>query len=314
MKLQINLILIGLFIALQIGCNTVNTDVKVTPVDTSLFIESNLLEEITTEDCELSNGLKTKCYKITMKAKPQEHKTGPFCPETIKDDKEKGGIWFKDGKIYDIDGEFVANLDEFYNNPEWKLYREDGTVRISDTKAQCTEVAQPVVNPKYKNYCVECLASYFEEKKTTYRIPVTPVYMNRTSSFDRGQALGLAFNGVQFDPPAPLELIKEAYTIGPLDDCGGHVNPFEGYHYHAATGCSKEVPNKDGHSPMLGYALDGFGIYARLDKDGKEPENLDECGGHIDENIGYHYHIGKPGDNEIIGCFRGQTGSSEVSE
>ena len=113
MRLRINIILIGLFIALQIGCNSVNTDVKVTPVDTSLFIESNLLEEITTEDCELSNGLKTKCYKITMKAKPQEHKTGPFCPENIKDDKEKGGIWFKDGKVYDVDGDFVANLDEF---------------------------------------------------------------------------------------------------------------------------------------------------------------------------------------------------------
>ena len=93
--------------------------------------------------------------------------------------------------------------------------------------------------------------------------------MNRTSSVDRRQALGLAFNGVQFDPPAPLELIKEAYTIGPLDDCGGHVNPFEGYHYHAATGCSKEVPSRDGHSPMLGYALDGFGIYARLDEQRK---------------------------------------------
>ena len=69
MRLRINILFIGLFIALQIGCNSVNTDVKVTPVDTSLFIESNLLEEITTEDCELSNGLKTKCYKITMKAK-----------------------------------------------------------------------------------------------------------------------------------------------------------------------------------------------------------------------------------------------------
>ncbi len=72
-------------------------------------------------------------------------------------------------------------------------------------------------------------------------------------------------------------------------------------------------PNPDIHQclDMLwmvsGYMRDSI-------KDGKEPENLDECVGHIDEKLGYHYHIGKPGDNEIIVCFRGPNGSSEVGK
>ena len=287
---------------------------KVTPVDSSLFIKENLLEEIVTEDCELSDGTKTKCYKITVKGKPGEHKMGPWCPDRIDDGKEKGGIWFKDGKVYDVDGKFIANLDEFYSDPKWKLYREDGTVKVTKTQEACEAAARPDVAEEYNNYCVECSPAFYEDFTTTYRIPVTPVYLGSTSRSGRGQPLGLALNGVRFDPPAPLNAILDAHTLAPLDDCGGHVNPHEGYHYHAANGCTKEAAQKEKHSPLLGYALDGFGIYARLDKEGKEPENLDECGGHSDENIGYHYHAGNPGDNQIIGCLNGATGSVRVSK
>ena len=35
---------------------------------------------------------------------------------------------------------------------------------------------------------------------------------------------GLAFNSVNFDPPAPTEAILAAYTLDPLDDNGGHID------------------------------------------------------------------------------------------
>ncbi len=63
------------------GVTNSTSKVKVTPVDSSLFIKENLLEPIATEDCELSDGTKTKCYKITVKGIPGEHKMGPWCPE-----------------------------------------------------------------------------------------------------------------------------------------------------------------------------------------------------------------------------------------
>lgn len=131
--------------------------------------------------------------------------------------------------------------------------------------------------------------------------------------FGRG-GIGIAFNGVKFDPPAPTHAILAAHTIASLDDHGGHVNPHGGYHYQVVTGSTKEVEQTDIHAPMIGYAIDGFGIYALLDKDGNSPSDLDECGGHADDSRGYHYHAGAPGTNQIIKCLHGVPGSIEVKE
>ncbi|MFP3398777.1 YHYH protein, partial [Brevibacterium sp. SIMBA_078] len=75
----------------------------------------------------------------------------------------------------------------------------------------------------------------------------------------------IAFNGVRFDAPAPVSNILGAYTLAPFDDAGGHINPHAGYHYHAATGLTTKIEQDDGHAPMIGYALDGYGIYANTD-------------------------------------------------
>ena len=40
--------------------------------------------------------------------------------------------------------------------------------------------------------------------------------------------------------------------------------------------------------------------------------DLDECGGHTDGPRGYHYHVGAPGSNRILGAFRGRPGTARV--
>ncbi|MDO6425119.1 YHYH protein, partial [Saccharophagus degradans] len=72
---------------------------------------------------------------------------------------------------------------------------------------------------------------------------------------------GIAFNSVVFDAPAPVSNILGAYTLAPFDDAGGHINLAAGYHYHAATGVSTQIAQDDGHTGMIGYALDGYGMY-----------------------------------------------------
>ena len=86
-----------------------------------------------------------------------------------------------------------------------------------------------------------------------------------------------------------------------------------GCHYHAITGCTKEIDQEDGHAPLIDYALDGFGIYGNKDAKGKESLDLDKCRGHEDIKRGYHYHAGLPGSNQILGCLSGQVGSMIVS-
>jgi hypothetical protein len=116
---------------------------------------------------------------------------------------------------------------------------------------------------------------------------------------------GIAFNGVVFDAPAPTSIILAAYTLAPFDDAGGHINIGAGYHYHAATGKSTKISQSDGHAAMIGYALDGFGIYERLSAAGTEYTDLDASRGHYDATRGYHYHVDKAGSNNFINSLAG---------
>ena len=288
------------------------SNTKVLPVNKEYFIAENIIGEITQEKINL-RGVETLCYMIKTKSQATEHQMGPWCPRHTEDGEEKGGIWFKDGKVYDVSGHFIAELNEFYNDDKWKLYRDDGSIKVTDTKEACLGAAKPDVEEEYHNHCVECLPEYFKHQVTTFVIPVTPTYQNHSQRFRRG-GIGLAFNGVKFDPPAPTHAILAAHTIAPLDDHGGHVNPHGGYHYHAVTGSTKEIEQADDHAPMIGYAIDGFGIYALLDKNENKHSDLDDCGGHFDDERGYHYHAGAPGDNQIIKCLHGKPGYIKVQE
>ncbi len=298
---------------LMTSCQENNKAIKgmIIPVNPDFFIKENLLQKIETIEYKLSGGTKTECYKLVVKSEPTEHTMGPWCPKHIDDSKEKGGIWFEGGKVYDVDGHFISNIKEFYADSKWSLYNEDGSIKVTFTQKQCEGAAKPDVEEIYKNHCVECQPSFYHEHITTYHIPIKPIYKSKSSKVRRG-VMGLAFNGVNFDPPAPTEAILNAHTIAPLDDCGGHVNPHSGYHYHAVTGCTKEIEQSDNHAPMIGYAMDGFGIYALLDKEGNKPSNLDKCGGHEDDIRGYHYHAGEPGGNQIIACLHGEYGDMKV--
>jgi len=99
----------------------------------------------------------------------------------------------------------------------------------------------------------------------------------------------------------------------PTDLCWGH--PYYGqYHYHGYSWkCFPNQGSADVHSPLYGYAMDGFAIYGPRSEGGKwvKNEDLDECHGHTHKlnwdgemlSI-YHYHL----NNEYpysIGCYRG---------
>lgn len=265
--------------------------------------------------CTLSGGTKTECFSVTVTSLQTEHKTGPWCPRNISDSPEKSGIWLNEGKVYDADGKFIENLAEFYKDNEWELFNpETGEIKVTDSKEACMAAARPDVAEEYQNYCVECLPSYAENKPITYLIPAHPIYQDKGQRIDPHSGIGIAFNGVKFDAPAPVEAILGAHTLAPFDDCGGHVNTHVGYHYHAVTGCTKEVETISEHAPAIGYAMDGFMIYSRLNADGAEASELDSCRGHVNEGIGYHYHANAPGKNQIIGCFQAEQGCAVEGE
>ncbi|WP_405605058.1 YHYH protein [Polaribacter sp. Asnod1-A03] len=284
-------------------------------VESSNFLSGGLSESITIESRTLSDGTTADCYKIVVTGTPTDHEMGPWCPDNISDDASAGGIWLEDGNVYDVDGDFVKNLATFYNDDTWMLYNSTtGEITKTSTETECDEAANPNVGEEYENYCVECLPSYVEGLTHTYYIPVTPKKADTPYSFSTGlggastvpSSRGLAFNGVVFDAPAPVDNILGAYTLAPFDDAGGHINLAAGYHYHAATGISSTIEQSDGHAAMIGYAFDGYAIYANTDADGNEATDLDSSRGHYDETRGYHYHVDNAGNNNFINGLRGE--------
>lgn len=86
-----------------------------------------------------------------------------------------------------------------------------------------------------------------------------------------------------------------------LDRFGGHTDGTERYHYHYPSQDLQDHIHKhtSGHSALMGYMLDGFGIYGPYGENGVllKSADLDECHGHKHPvmwdgqmvNI-YHYH------------------------
>lgn len=307
-------------------------DKSIKAMNISYFSIQDGTYKIDTVDCTLSNGKRTKCLEITTKSIASDHKMGPWCPETILDDKSKGGLWFKDGKMYEVDGEFIQNLATIYEDEKWLMYDEDGNILKSETKEDCLKLAGAQLLEEFTNHCIECLPDYVADLDKTFLFPIQPMMLETPLDLKRppkgkgkggekrpnrpppgkkpkiggGPSIrGIALNGVAFDAPAPVSLILSGYTIPPLDHAGGHVNMDAGYHYHATTGLSTEIKQADGHAPLIGYAMDGIGLYAHENTDGTTPNDLDDCRGHYDETRGYHYHVDALGSNNFIDCFSG---------
>jgi hypothetical protein len=104
------------------------------------------------------------------------------------------------------------------------------------------------------------------------------------------------------------------------DGCNGHPQQSGIYHYHSISTClmgqASQTPNS---STLVGYALDGYGIYIERDAKGDLPTDadLDACHGrtstvvwdgkqtsiyHYDATLEYPY---------TVGCFRGTRSESQ---
>ncbi|WP_405396982.1 YHYH protein [Maribacter sp. Asnod2-G09] len=298
--------------------DTTDEDTNTVSVDASYFYTTDGSVTITTVPCTLSDGTETDCYQIVTTSLPGDHEMGPWCPGNIEDDATEGGIWLEGGEVYDVDGAFVENMATFYDDPNWLMYDANGDIYITDTQEDCENAANPNVGDEYENFCVECLPSYITDLTQTWTIPITPVSQDTPVLFTTTgggpggpgtttapSTRGVALNGIEFSAPAPVDNILGAYTLAPFDDAGGHINVHQGYHYHAATGFSTKVAQDDGHAALIGYALDGFGIYELADSSGVDATDLDELRGHSDDTRGYHYHVDAAGNNNFIDGLKG---------
>lgn len=110
------------------------------------------------------------------------------------------------------------------------------------------------------------------EQSFTVKVPATPQY---TGVATRVKEPGVAVNGVPFDPGAgefylgdrnagwQYEALSGAIVLG-LDENHAHVQPTGKYHYHGLPLLLLKSLgiNETEHSAQIGWAVDGFPIYA----------------------------------------------------
>jgi hypothetical protein len=110
---------------------------------------------------------------------------------------------------------------------------------------------------------------------------------NQPTLAPRASCVGLGAIGVMLSGAVLYNALDAAGRDGlahaTQDVCQGHPDPRGVYHYHSLSTCLND--SDSGPSRLLGYALDGFGIYGPKDSSGKVLTNadLDDCHGRVGE-------------------------------
>jgi hypothetical protein len=160
--------------------------------------------------------------------------------------------------------------------------------------------------------------SYIQEKNATYYIPLYPKENPQhvaTDLHNQNHALpmgpiGIAANGVVFFNPFDAGN-NDASNI--MDYCCGHPAPDYTYHYHKYPICINSPWADEGkeHSPLLGWAFDGFPIYGPyasagvLARDLKGSDALNDFNLRTDSQHGPHYQVTPGKFPYIIGGYWG---------
>ena len=130
--------------------------------------------------------------------------------------------------------------------------------------------------------------------------------------------IGVALNGVAIFNALDLGG-RDAVAHEVQDLCNGHPQMQGQYHYHGPSVC---LPNQAANETLIGYALDGFGLYSSYDAQAREltDADLDECHGRTSEVMWdgarvsmYHYVLTREYPY-TVGCFRGTPARTRGAE
>lgn len=142
-------------------------------------------------------------------------------------------------------------------------------------------------------------------------VPAQPQAASRPSCVGFG-AIGVLTDGsLLFNAVDAQGRDAPAHEV--TDRCDGHPAPGGIYHHHNMSSCVMDGAKPGGPPLLVGWALDGFGIFVERDAGGGLPANdeLDECHGRTStvpwdgkDTSMYHYVVTAEYPY-TIGCFRG---------
>ena len=239
-----------------------------------------------------------------------------FADEKPKDLVGIGGRWFvgpgETPIYYYQEGDRYVDLFSYHT----KDSNKDGidNVKISHDKQFLIMQSQGYPNHPTAVFPNSGNPNTIRVQSFTFRIPLVPKLAGMITRLPMGP-IGTALNGVVFFNPFEMEGMNavEGYSEVWLDSCCGHPQQTGVYHYHKYPTCVRSPFKDDGkaHSPVLGFAFDGFPLYGPYESDGikakdlEKSMSLDVCNGHSDELRGYHYHVTPGRFPYILGGYAG---------
>ena len=164
------------------------------------------------------------------------------------------------------------------------------------------------IRPSDPAYAIDTNPNAIKAQSTSFSVPLTPTEAAAPSCVSIA-IVGIALNGVSFYSALDVQG-HDAPAHEVQDACSGHPRPGGAYHYHSLSNC---IPRIRENNALVGYALDGFGIFSPYDDTGKEltTNDLDECHGKTSSIIWdgkevtmYHYVLTRDYPY-TVGCFRG---------
>ena len=151
-----------------------------------------------------------------------------------------------------------------------------------------------------------------EGQNVSLALPVDPKVAAKPTCTSGGP-IGIMLNGVLLFNALDAEG-RDALAYEIQDSCEGHPMMSDEYHYHALSPClASKLDGGTGHSQLLGYALDGFGIYGPRGDRGRTltDADLDACHGRTDtitwdgKRVKMYHYVMTAEYPYSIGCFRG---------
>ncbi len=121
--------------------------------------------------------------------------------------------------------------------------------------------------------------------------------------------VGVALNGVAIFN-ALDDAGRDAVAHEVQDLCSGHPQQAGEYHYHGPSPC---LPDETANETLIGYAIDGFGIFSMYDATGREltDADLDACHGRVStidwdgKRVSLYHYVLTREYPYTIGCFEG---------
>jgi hypothetical protein len=229
-------------------------------------------------------------------------------------DKDAGGAW-RDGPWIKPDGTFdftkkavVPGDVAWPSHYEIALAGETRRFTSNDFPQHGTGIFP--IPPDSEAFRYDRNPNHLAEQNISIELPAHPTPTAKPACVPG--AVGFLVTGAvlfnALDAPG-----RDAVAHETQDRCQGHPQISGVYHYHSVTSCLPDKREADGSSALVGYALDGFGIYGRFGEGGKElsTDDLDECHGRVStvmwdgKAVAIYHYVATLDFPYTIGCMRG---------